>query len=265
MDALKSGLFSGGMPMGKLSLQFLTVFPPTGLTGLNLAAAGMAIPAMAKAAVFGFGAVLALITKAYYAEFAAQMVTFLMILLPPWYIFDCIQILLDPQFNEKGFQPPIPLEEIQMGGGKEGKWNLTPSTGSLILAALGATGLGIVAKFFPGITAEGSGKTTQTAMIGSTAVLGLVGLAGTMMSSNPITVAKKENDQEGGATTEHTLQSGGGGTPLPPLSSFANQMRGGGAKHIGTQDPTKGTTFLGILGMVIVGGLTLSYLRNLDT
>jgi len=63
------GLFSGGMPMGKFTLQLLTLFPPTGLTGLNLAAAGLPIASTAKAAVFGCGALLGVYAKAFYAEF----------------------------------------------------------------------------------------------------------------------------------------------------------------------------------------------------
>ena len=142
------------------------------------------------------------------------------------------------------------------------------------MAALGATGLGIVAKFFPGaVPAEGAGKTAQSVAIGATSLLAFGGIASSLMSSNPIGTPKSKKDddddeQEGGGMAGLAFQNGGGkGTSLPPLSSFANQVGGRRTKSTGkssTDDDAKGTTFLGILGMVIVGGLTLSYLRKLD-
>ena len=44
-----SSLFSAtGIPLGKLPLQLLTLFPPTGYLGLNLSAVGMPITAAIK-------------------------------------------------------------------------------------------------------------------------------------------------------------------------------------------------------------------------
>lgn len=231
--------FTTGYPMGKLTLQLLTIFPPTGLLGINLSAAGMPLAALAKGAVFGVGAILAVLVNAFYAPFAAKAFTYLMFLLPPWYLFDIIQICLDDSFNYNGFQPPLPIKEVQnmMGGGKGGTWYLTPSSISLILGATGAAGLGIAAQLVPG----GLGPITQYAAIGGGSLLGIGGIAGALMS------------KPAASAPGPPIQGGGG--RLPPLSSFAKDL----TKTVETNSDS--IAFLGILGIVVFGGLSLSLTR----
>jgi hypothetical protein len=162
---------------------------------------------------------------------------------------------MDPDFEENGFQPPLPIKDIPSGGGKGGSWILTPSTLSLILAALTASGFGVVAKYFPGFGSEGVGKYTQYAALGGSAALAIGGLAGSVFSKS---TPQTESPQTGGGIRASGIVT------RKTLADVARQMSGSGvSKRSLPTDTTEGVTFLGILGMVVVGGITLSYLRSL--
>jgi hypothetical protein len=237
--AAPQGLLSGGMPMGKLTLGVLTVFPPTGYAGLNLIGVGAHVAGMAKAASYALGLAVIAATRFLYPPFAAKMVEYILMFAPPWYVLDVLQLTLDPEFDSRGFRAPFDVTEFGLTGkGVEGKWLLTGSLLSLILAVLVATGFGVIVKFFPDFASSAVGKSTQYGTLGATALLAVGGIGASFMG--------------GSTAAPHVPQTGGG---LPPLSSFAKKMMKSDTNH-------DSVTFLGILGMVVVGGLTLAFLRS---
>ena len=238
--SLQQGLLSGGMPMGKLTLGVLTLFPPTGYAGLNLIGVGAHIAGMAKAASYALGLAVIAATRFLYPPFAAKMVEYVLMFAPPWYVLDILQITFDPEFNSRGFRAPFDVTEFGLTGkGIEGKWLLTGSLLSLILAVLVATGFGVILTFFPGFATSDAGKYTQYGTLGATALLAVGGIGASFMSGST-------------AAVPPPVQAGGG---LPPLSSFAKKMMKSDTNH-------DSVTFLGILGMVVVGGITLAFLRS---
>lgn len=256
--------FTNGMPMGKLSLQLLTLFPPTGMLGLNLAAAAMPLTAALKAASYGAGLIVALYLGIYVPGPITKVFTTLLTL-GPWFLYDCLQILLDADFDKRGFQPPLPIKEIPSGGGKNGNWLLTFPLGSLILATLPAGAMGIVAilrSAVPGLIpsslndklALGTG-TSSAALVG----MGLLGSFMAMRASSgtvapgPTAPAVAPSAQSGGSAP--------GTTTVPSLSSIARTIPTGGGAPAHTSS-REAVWFMGILGIVVAGGLSLGLLSS---
>lgn len=244
-----TSLFSeNGIPLGKLPLQLLTMFPPTGYLGLNLSGVGMPITAGIKAASYGTGVAIGMYANNLYVNQVAKFLSYVLFFAPPWYIFDCIQILTDSKFDINGFQLPLPIPAIPSGGGVGGNWNLTFPLLSLILAATSISGLGLITfikPYLPKDIADSVFKYTSYATGSGAAVFGLAALAGMFMQRSNAAIP---------VAAIPAAQTGGG--KLPPLSSFINELQvkqTGGSKEA--------VPFIGILALIIVGGFSLNYLR----
>lgn len=239
-------LFSGqGIPLGKLPLQLLTLFPPTGYLGLNLSGAGMQVTAAIKAASYGIGIAAGIYANKLYVNQVAQFLSYILFFAPPWYLFDCIQILTDNKFDVNGFQLPLPISIIPSGGGVGGNWYLTFSLLSLILGATSLSGFALIQKYMPESISGSLGKYTSYATGGGAALFGLAAVAGMFMQKSSPLPQLPQLPQ---------LQQGGG--KLPPLSSFINELqpKKGGSKEA--------VPFIGILALIILGGFSLNYLRS---
>lgn len=246
-------LFStGGIPLGKLPLTLLTIFPPTGYLGLNLTAVGMPITSAIKAASYGTGIAAGMYADKLYVNDVAKILSYILVFAPPWYIFDCIQILTDNNFDRNGFQLPLPISAIPSGGGKEGKWNLTFPLLNLILAATSFTGLAFVLKYLPENITKQLGTYIAYGTAGGGTLFALVAV-GAMFMQKPAAA--------GGATSNisppSSLQSGGGSKTLPPLSSFIKDLYKKDDDNLKEAIP-----FIGILALIIVGGFSLNYLKQ---
>jgi hypothetical protein len=245
-------LFStGGIPLGKLPLTLLTMFPPTGYLGLNLTAAGMPITSAIKAASYGTGIAAGMYADKLYVNDVAKFLSYVLIFAPPWYIFDCIQILTDSNFNDNGFQLPLPISAIPSGGGKEGKWNLTFPLLNLILAATSFTGLAFVLKYLPADITNQFGKYIAYGTAGGGTLFAVVAL-GAMFMQKPASSSGTSD------TTPPSVQTGGGSKTLPPLSSFIKDLYKKDDDNLKEAIP-----FIGILALIIVGGFSLNYLNSL--
>ena len=275
---------AAGIPLGKTALTLLTIFPPTGYLGLNYSAVGLPFTAGIKAAVYGLGIIIGLFANRLYINEVAKVLSYILIFAPPWYIFDCIRILTDKQFDEGGFISPLPIPGIPTAPGKNGNWNLTFPLLSIILAVTSFSGLAFITKYIPEIITSSIGKYSAYATAGGGALFILAAGIGLFMqrpnsSSVAGTVAPTiAQDPALGAVGSIVpglggLTSGlgglvpglggitsglmkGGGKSLPPLSSFINKLtpQSGGSKE--------DVPFLGILALVILGGFSLNYLRS---
>jgi len=256
-----------GIPFGKLSLMLLTVFPPTGYLGLNYSAVGLPITAGIKAAVYGLGIAIGIFANRLYINEVAKVLSYILIFAPPWYIFDCIRIISDTQFDQGGFIPPLPIPGIPTTQGNNGNWNLTFPLLSLILAATSFSGLAFVTKYLPATITDSIGKYSAYATAGGGALFILAAGVGLLMqrpasTSVAPTIAQDSTLGAVGSVVPglgglaQGLMKGGGANSLPPLSSFINKLtpQSGGSKE--------DIPFLGILGLVILGGFSLNYLRS---
>jgi hypothetical protein len=275
---------SAGIPLGKLPLQILTLFPPTGYLGLNLSAVGLPITGAIKAATYGAGVFAGIYANRLYVSQVAQILSYILIFAPPWYIFDCIQILADSKFDINGFLLPVPVPAIPSGGGKEGKWTLTFPLLSLILAATSFTGLAFIKKYLPDDLMKSVGKYAGYATLGGGILFTAIGLislimqkpaAGTAVPGVPSAISPLAGISgltsaipgvsaitsvvPGLAPTPAAvpLAQSGGGSSLPPLSSFIHNV----AKQEGGGE-TQAIPFIGTLALIILGGFSLSFLRS---
>ena len=247
--------------MGKFALQLLTLFPPTGNLALNLVAVSLPMTAFLKVAAYGLGILIALYSNIIYVNSFAPILTWLMAIAPPWYIFDCIQILFDSNFNKNGFLLPLPVPLVPSGGSTKGgtdevpnPWRLTFPLINLILATVSISGFALINQFLPQNLIDSGGKYAQYSALGGAILFGIIGVIGVLMAKNPseimVTLPKVSNPIAG--------MSGGGKISLPPLSSFIREMSS--KKH--DSKLNESVSFLGILGIVIVGGGILSFLRS---
>ena len=261
---------AAGIPLGKTALTLLTIFPPTGYLGLNYSAVGLPFTAGIKAAVYGLGILIGIFANRLYINEVAKVLSYILIFAPPWYIFDCIRIITDSNFDEDGFIPPLPLQAIPTGQGNNGNWNLTFPLLSLILATTSFSGLAFVTKYIPSSITDSIGKYSAYATAGGGALFIIaagIGLfmqrpaVGVMPSGGPALaggLAGGLGGLPGGLPVglAQGLMRGGGTTSLPPLSSFINKLtpQSGGSKE--------DIPFLGILALIILGGFSLSFLRS---
>ena len=280
---------SAGIPLGKLPLQLLTLFPPTGYLGLNLSAVGLPITALIKAATYGAGIAAGLYANRLYISQVAQILSYILIFAPPWYIFDCIQILIDTKFDINGFILPLPVPAIPSGGGKEGKWTLTLPLLSLILAATSFSALAFIKEYLPENLINSFGKYIGYGALGGGILFSAVGLIGLLMQKPGPSTGVQEAAVPGagllgglpgagllggvpgagllggvpGAGLLGAAQSGGGSAiveKLPPLSSFVENFQkqtGGGSNRVNEAIP-----FIGVLALIVLGGFSLSFLRS---
>ena len=259
-----------GIPLGKLPLQLLTIFPPTGYLGLNLTATGLPITSAIKAATYGAGVVAGLYASGLYINQIAKVLSYILIFAPPWYVFDCIQILTDSKFNDNGFLLPLPIPAIPSGGGKGGNWTLTFPVLSLILAATSFSGLALLNTFLPQSIKDSFGKYIEygTGGLGILFVIvsliamsrqttpGVESMVPSMPTGLPTDMTSGITSLTGGLASMIPSTMKGGGNSLPPLSTFIKDLR---PQEGGSTDSVP---FIGILGLIILGGFSLSYLRS---
>jgi hypothetical protein len=251
-----------GIPLGKTALILLTMFPPTGYLGLNYSAVGLPITAGIKAAVYGLGIAIGIFANRLYINEVAKVLSYILIFAPPWYIFDCIRIISDSQFDQDGFIPPVPVQAIPTTQGNNGNWNLTFPLLSLILATTSFSGLAFVSKYLPATITDSIGKYSAYATAGGGALFILAAGVGLLMQRPASTNVASTGVSTGVPTIPglgglaQGLMKGGGANSLPPLSSFINKLtpQSGGSKE--------DVPFLGILALVILGGFSLSFLRS---
>lgn len=267
-----------GIPLGKVPLQLLTIFPPTGYLGLNLTAAGLPITSALKAASYGLGVLIGIYGDNLYMNQVAHFLSYVLIFAPPWYIFDCIQILTDTKFNENGFVLPVPFRVIPSGGGKGGNWTLTFPLLSLILAATSFSSLAFLNAYIPSVFTGNVGKYIQYGVI----ALGVLFSGSALFSifkqspnsvSTATSIPTDISSLTSGLVSMGEKMTGGGNNSLssssnkvpplsfssnklPPLSSFIDNLKpqnGGSSESI---------PFIGILALIVLGGFSLSFLRS---
>lgn len=237
--------------MEKFTLIALTLFPATGIPGLNLQALNNTVGALLKVGSYALSAVWAVRLMNIYPGTITRILA-AALFVGPWYLFDCMSILFNPDFPKEGFRPPVPIPGYPAAAPTDGRWLLTPSLLSLILAALPAAALGstgILNSFAPGLVG-GDVQKYIGAAAGSTAALGL---AFSLFAAN-----KAPTVGAGMAVPAAVPLQGGGGSGLPPLSAFAGDLM----KSKSPQAYQESLAFMGVLGIVVAGGVALGLLRS---
>ncbi len=247
--------------MGMLPLQLLTVFPFTGLAGLNWFAVGQPITGILKVMTFGAGLLYGVLFQKLFPSLLSRGASLAMSA-GPWYIFDSLQVLFDPAFRDNGFQSPIPIEGLPVGGGVDGKWTLTFPLIGMILATLAASGIAI-AQYLPSdLVPPETKKYLDYASTGGGILLGGLGLIGAFMMAKPTTAAAVRGEGASASTflaslapvvPAATAPQTGGAKKLPPLSTFVEDLLD--RSDANPKDTFQALTFLGILLIVAVGGL----------
>lgn len=243
-------MLAGGFRMEKMTLILLTLFPATGLAGLNLQAVKNTTGALLKVASYLVSSLYAIRLMRVYPGILTKLLS-AALFLGPWFVFDILEILVKPDFEKEGFRPPIPITAYPPAAPTDGSWLLTPTLVSLIVAVLPAYALGstgILNSFFPGLV----GGDTQKYMgyaVGGTALLG----AGfSMFAANRAPTAAALMPQAGGGV------SGSGGNPSKPLSAFAKDMM----RSASPEAFQESKAFLGLLGIITASGFVLGVARN---
>ena len=252
-------LLQGGIRMPKIALTILTIFTPTGMIGLNQQAVGNTLGAILKVVSYGFGILWGLLFNNMYPSALGRFVSVLMFL-GPWYIFDILNILFNPTFNEDGFEPPIPIQGLQKTPmSEDGTWLLTPTLMGLIVAVLpaGAYGLTSILKYyFPGMDVADAQKYMGYATLGAGTLLGGLSIFNAVRTPAAPAMA---GTSPSSSTAPPIQQLGGGG--LPPLSQFVKGIQ----KAASPEAFNESLSFLGILGIVIVSGIVLGLTRKGST
>ena len=241
-------LNTNGITLGKIPLQLLTLFPPTGYVGLNLSAVNLPITTAIKAATYGLGIVIGIYANRLYINEVAKFVSFILTFFPPWYIFDCIQVLSGDNFDTRGFALPVSFPIIPDGGWNGISWVLTLPLLSLILGTISVAGFAAVTAFVPPDIVNSYGKYIQYGTGASALLFGLIGIGSLFALKPPKSVA----------SVGPLLQQGGGHKTLPPLSSFIGNY----VPHPSTTKYKEAIPFLGILALIILGGTSISFLRS---
>ena len=251
-EALKIGTSGGsflsklqaGIPMPKIALILLTLFPPTGIIGLNWVAVGNSPIAFMKAISFVFITFTMIFLTPFFPAFAPLRLISMITYFGPWYAYDVIQIL-DKSFDTDGFGLPLPIKEVPAIGtlNKDGKWLLTMPLASMIIATLLASGFAIK-EFLPD-----SMKTyfTYASAGGGTLFTGIAAVSG-LTSTTPATTVP---------TT--TVLQGGGSKEMPPLSTFINQLR-----YKSTKTADEALAFFAILAIIVLGGIATTVFKPKD-
>jgi len=242
-------LNTNGITLGKIPLQLLTLFPPTGYAGLNLSAVNLQITAVIKAATYGLGIVIGIYANRLYINEVAKFVSFVLTFFPPWYIFDCIQVLSGDNFDTRGFALPVSFPIIPDGGWNGISWVLTLPLLSLILGTISIAGLAAVTNFVPPDIMNSYGKYIQYSIGASAILFGLIGISSLFALKPPKSVPYVQPVLQ---------QQGGGHKGLPPLSSFIGNY----VPHPSSTKYKEAVPFLGILALIILGGTSISFLRS---
>lgn len=241
---------TNGITLGKIPLQLLTLFPPTGYVGLNLSAVNLQITTAIKAATYGLGIVIGIYANRLYINEVAKFLSFVLTFFPPWYIFDCIQVLSGDDFDTRGFALPVSIDIIPHGGWNGNSWVLTLPLLSLILGTISVAGFAAVTAFVPPEIIKSYGKYIQYGTGASAALFGLIGISSLFALKPPTSVTSVQPVLQ--------QQQGGGRKTLPPLSSFIDNY----VVHPSTTKYKEAVPFLGILALIILGGTSISFLRS---
>ena len=193
---LLTGFPLSGM-LGYITLLFLTVFPVTGIAGLNLVAVGEPITAFLKLSSVAISLLLMTFLTPYLPLFIQGGWLIWIAGLGPWYIFDVLQMIEFGDFNKNGFVSLIPL--APSGGGKGSEWRLTSTFVNLLFATLAGSGQ-ILPALFPGLSIGGVSASTigNSVSIISGSALGIsaIGSLAAVAASIIGLVKKEPADQE---------------------------------------------------------------------
>jgi hypothetical protein len=234
-----------GIKLPKVLLILLTVFPPTGIIGLNWLAVGNSFIAFMKAISFVFITFIILFITPYFPIYVPLRLISAISYFGPWYLFDVLTIVFNKNFDTKGFTLPIPVKEIPANGtlDSEGKWTLTLTLASLIFASCFASGF-LLEKYIPS-SWQIKNYFVYASAGGSSLFTGIAAISGlSSASSTPVQ-----------STTPPVLT--GGSRDLPPLSEFINKL-----KYKKTQSNDEALAFFSILGIIIIGGFGTSILKQ---
>lgn len=241
----------GGIEAPKIALTALTLFPTTGIVGLNHQAVGNAMGMLFKIMSYGVGILWGLQFNKVYPGTLGTIISALMFA-GPWYIFDCLQILFGP-YETEGFVPPVPLEGFPVQKPKpDGSWLFTPTTLSILISTLpaGAYGMTSILKYYmPNVDIENVQKYSGYA------TMGVTGLGAAL---SVFSMARAPALAPAGVTAGLTPLRGGGKDTLPPLSHFIKRLKESQAPKARNDS----WAFLGILAIVVFGGFTLASARS---
>ena len=243
-----------GFPMPKIALIALTLFPPTGIIGLNWIAVGNSSIAFIKALSFVFITFTMIFLMPFFPAFIPYKIISIITLFGPWWAYDIIQVL-DKTFDTEGFILPLPIKDLPAQGklDENGKWKLTLPLGSMIIATIIASGIAI-ADYVPSsmqtyvtYASAGGGTlfTSIAAISGLTSTPASTILGSTTLGSTTL-----------GSTTTSTLLQGGGSKEIPPLSAFVDQLR-----YKKTKSTDEAFAFFSILGIIVLGGIATTVFK----
>ena len=253
-QSLLTGFPLSGM-LGYITLLFLTIFPVTGVVGLNLVAVGEPITAFLKLGSVGISLLIMTFLAPYLPLFLQGPWMTWITGLGPWYIFDILQIIEFSDFNKNGFVSLIPI--APSGGGKGSAWRLTSTFVNLFLATIAASGQ-IIPAIFPNAsignvsfssignwTSIVSGSALGISAVGSLAAVAL----GPSIAPTSIIAA--------------LAPAVGGASGLPPLSEMMNTMtRPESVLQSGGGITPKEKIFLSALGFIGIVGICMGFARS---
>jgi hypothetical protein len=249
---------TGGIPVPKIVLTLLTIFPPTGITGLNLYAVNNVVGNIIKSLSYGVGILWGMYFNRMYPSTISTIISALMFL-GPWYIFDIITILDN---KSKGFESPIPISGYPdlspYPDDGTGRWNMSPALISLILTAIPAGiagGTGIANFYSPNAVSGDTQKYIGYATIATGGLLGAMSLYGA--TRTPASVPSTSTLPTA-APSVNPLQLGGGRSRVPSLSQIARDL----VRPIDAKNSAESKSFLGILAIVFLGGIAIAVTRS---
>ena len=253
LQTLLTGIPLSGMA-GYVTLMILTVFPITGVAGLNLVAVNQPLNAFFK--LFSVGiSVLLMVFIAPFLPLYIQQSKWLTVIagLGPWYMFDIIQMLLYTDFQSQGFKPIFPLPFASSGGTKNSSWNLTSTFVNLFLVTIAGSAQ-VLKAIVPDIISPSVGNWISIASGSLLGVSALGSLAAVVFGPTAAPLAA----MVGGANSLPTLSEG---NRLPPLSEFIDKIgtdtQEGGSGIMGAD-----RMFLSVLAFVAVTGIALGFARS---
>jgi hypothetical protein len=243
--------------LGYITLLFLTVFPVTGIAGLNLIAVGEPLTAFIKASSCVVSLLLMTFLSPYLPVFMQGNWMTWVSALGPWYIFDILQLVEYSDFNKNGFVSLLPI--LPSGGGKNSSWRLTITFLNLFLATIAASGQ-VLPAIFPDMSIFGVSTSTfgNSVSIVSASLFGITSLGSLAAvafgpSIAPASVVAALVPKVGGGTA----------TSLPPLSDMLETLSSSNPLvQTGGAVMPSDRIFLSVLGFVAVVGICMGFARS---
>lgn len=255
----------------RIMIFFLTVFPPTGMLGFNHSAMGNSDIAFAKSLSVVILSMMILFILPYFPSAVQSMFASISVF-GPWYMFDILELY---NLKKHGFRLPVSIEGLKAPPHQntELKLSLTPVFFTLLMATILASATVVMAyvpaRLIPGniqtyiqyIT--GLGGLFVGGVSGVGALLATAGAAsgGAAVSASSILSAAAAASTAGVPVPVPVpvslpkIQSGG--SSLPPLSSFSEQL-----KTDSKESTQESLSFLAILGLVVLGGVTMNMVNS---